>query len=53
VLFQTTREDDEQMGKVEKLAVILLGLLIAFVALYYNNDCFISKGVAPATPPFS
>jgi uncharacterized membrane protein (DUF485 family) len=35
------------MGKGEKLAVILLGLFIAFVALYYSNDYFISTGVAP------
>ena len=28
------------MGKGEKLAVILLGLLIAFAAIYYRNLSF-------------
>jgi len=35
------------MGKGEKLAVILLGLFIAFVALWQSNDYFISTCVAP------
>ena len=34
------------MGKGEKLAVILLGLFIAFIALWQCYDYFISTGVA-------
>jgi uncharacterized membrane protein len=37
------------MGKVEKLAVVLLGLLIAFIALWQSNEYFIGTGVAPET----
>jgi hypothetical protein len=32
------------MGKVEKLAVILIGLMIAFMVLYYRNNYFIDLG---------
>ena len=35
------------MGKGEKLAVILLGLFVAFLALWLSNNYFISTGVAP------
>jgi hypothetical protein len=37
----------KQMGKAEKLAVIVLGLFTAFIALWKSNDYFISTGVAP------
>jgi hypothetical protein len=35
------------MGKVQKLGFILLGLVIAFLALYYCNDYFLSTGLDP------
>mgnify|MGYP001085548918 CR=1 FL=1 len=37
------------MGKGEKLAVILLGLVVAFLALWQSNEYFIETGVAPET----
>lgn len=37
------------MGKGEKLVVVLIGLMVAFVALWQFNEYFIETGVAPET----